>query len=98
MTAVDGAAAALKLRDEGVPFDAIISDIEMPGMDGLAFARTLRAGGAWSEAPVIALSARAEPADVARGREAGFTDYVAKYDRDALLQSLRDCLAAPLAA
>ncbi|WP_245217323.1 hybrid sensor histidine kinase/response regulator, partial [Neoroseomonas nitratireducens] len=98
VTAVDGAAAALKLRDENVPFDAIISDIEMPGMDGLAFARTLRAGGAWSDAPVIALSARAEPADVARGRDAGFTDYVAKYDRDALLQSLRDCLAAPLAA
>ena len=48
--------------------------------------------------PLIALSSRAEPADIARGREAGFTDYVAKYDREALVQSLRDCLGAPLAA
>ncbi len=98
VTAVENPAAALRLREDGVPFDAIVSDIEMPDMDGLAFARALRAGGAWSEAPLIALSSRAEPADVARGREAGFTDYVAKYDREALLRSLADCLSAPLAA
>ncbi|MBR0648484.1 hybrid sensor histidine kinase/response regulator [Roseomonas terrae] len=98
VTAVDGPVAALRLREEGVPFDAIVSDIEMPDMDGIAFAQALRAGGTWSEAPLIALSSRAEPADVARGREAGFTDYVAKYDREALLQSLADCLSAPLAA
>ncbi|MEO3472439.1 hybrid sensor histidine kinase/response regulator [Roseomonas sp. CAU 1739] len=96
VTAVDSAVAALKLREDGVPFDAIISDIEMPDVDGIAFARALRAGGAWSDAPLIALSSRAEPADVASGREAGFTDYVTKYDRDALLQSLTDCLAASL--
>ncbi len=98
VTAVDSAAAALRVREEGVPFDVIVSDIEMPGMDGLAFARALRAGGVWSEIPIIALSSRAEPADVSRGREAGFTDYVAKYDREVLLQSLSDCLSASLAA
>jgi two-component system chemotaxis sensor kinase CheA len=98
VTAVDGAIAALRLREEGLPFDAIVSDIEMPDMDGIAFAQALRAGGTWSEAPLIALSSRAEPADVARGREAGFTDYVAKYDREALLRSLAECLSMPLAA
>ncbi|MBB5690830.1 two-component system chemotaxis sensor kinase CheA [Roseomonas alkaliterrae] len=98
VTAVDGAAAALRLRDDGAAFEAVISDIEMPEMDGIAFAQALRAGGAWAEVPLIALSARAEPADVARGRDAGFTDYVAKYDREALLQSLRDCLTARQAA
>jgi two-component system chemotaxis sensor kinase CheA len=98
VTAVENPAIALRLREDGTPFDAVISDIEMPEMDGIAFARALRAGGAWSEVPLIALSSRAEPADVERGREAGFTDYVAKYDRDALLQSLHDCLAAPVSA
>lgn len=98
VAAVDSPVAALQLREEGADFDAIVSDIEMPEMDGLAFARALRAGGAWSDAPLIALSSRAEPADIARGREAGFTDYVAKYDREALVQSLRDCLGAPLTA
>ncbi|WP_137126922.1 chemotaxis protein CheW [Roseomonas sp. HF4] len=96
VTAVDSAAAALRMREEGARFDAVVSDIEMPEMDGIAFARALRAGGAWAEVPLIALSSRAEPADVARGRDAGFTDYVAKYDREALMQSLADCLAAPL--
>jgi two-component system chemotaxis sensor kinase CheA len=96
--AVDGPAAALRLREEGHAFDAVVSDIEMPDMDGIAFAKALRAGGAWEAMPLIALSSRAEPADVARGRDAGFTDYVAKYDREALLQSLQDCLSAPLAA
>jgi two-component system chemotaxis sensor kinase CheA len=96
--AVENPAVALRLREDGVPFDAVISDIEMPEMDGLAFAQALRAGGPWAEVPLIALSSRTEPADIARGREAGFTDYVAKYDREALLQSLRDCLTAPLAA
>lgn len=98
VTAVENPVAALRLREDGVPFDAIVSDIEMPDMDGLAFARALRAGGAWCDAPLIALSSRAERADVARGREAGFTDYVAKYDREALLRSLADCLSVPLAA
>ena len=98
VAAVDGPAAALRLREEGAAFDAVISDIEMPGMDGITFAQAVRAGGSWAEMPLIALSGRAEPADVARGREAGFTDYVAKYDRDALLQSLNDCLSTPLAA
>jgi len=96
--AVDGPVAALRLREEGARFDAVISDIEMPEMDGIAFARALRSGGAWAEMPLIALSSRTEPADIARAREAGFTDYVAKYDRAALLQSLSDCLSAPVAA
>ena len=75
------------LREAGDDFDVIVSDIEMPGMDGFAFAAAVRAGGAWASLPMVALSPRAEPADVARGREVGFTDYVAKFDRDALLQS-----------
>jgi two-component system chemotaxis sensor kinase CheA len=98
VAAVENPAIALRLREEGVPFDAVISDIEMPEMDGIAFAEALRAGGPWSAVPLIALSSRTDPADIARGREAGFTDYVGKYDRDALLQSLRDCLAVPMTA
>ena len=76
VTAAAGGAEALKLRDAGLQFDAIVSDIDMPEMDGLAFARAVRAGGAWSAIPMIALTARAEPRDIDAGRAAGFTDYV----------------------
>ena len=93
VTAVAGAAEALRLREAGEMFAAIVSDIAMPEIDGIAFVRQLRAGGAWAELPVIALTGRAEPADIASGRDAGFTDYVAKFARDALLGSLQQCLA-----
>ncbi|MCA3302763.1 MAG: chemotaxis protein CheW [Roseomonas sp.] len=98
VTAVESPAEALRLRDAGVEFEALISDIEMPEMDGLSFARNVRAAGAWMRLPLVALSSRTAPEEVARGREAGFTDYVAKYDRDALLSSLRECLSAPIVA
>jgi two-component system chemotaxis sensor kinase CheA len=62
-------------------------------MNGLDFVRRLREGGPWAELPVIALSARAAPGDVEAGRRAGFTDYVAKFDRSALLRSIEDCLS-----
>jgi two-component system chemotaxis sensor kinase CheA len=76
-------------------FDAIVSDIEMPDMDGLSFVRAVRAGGIWAELPVIALSGKVSDDNVEAGREAGFTDYVGKFAKDALLLSLRQCLSQP---
>ncbi len=95
---VAGAEDALRLRDAGAMFDAIVSDIEMPGMDGLEFARTVRSGGPWASLPMIALTAHTEPQQVEAGRDAGFTDYVTKFNRDSLVSSLRECLAEPVAA
>ena len=92
VAAAADAAQALRLRDAGVQFDAIISDIEMPDMNGIAFVQAVRADGPWASLPVIALSGHAGAADVAAGREAGFTDYVEKFRREALLASLRQCL------
>lgn len=92
VTAASNATQALALRDEGRMFDAIVSDVEMPEMDGLAFARAVRSGGAWSRLPMVALSARFDPADVEAGRAAGFTDYIAKFEQDTLLVSLRQCI------
>ena len=48
--------------------------------------------------PLIALTGQSDPADIERGRESGFTDYVAKFDRAALLDSLRQCLTAAIPA
>ena len=93
VTAAAGAAQALKLRDSGAMFDAIVSDIEMPELDGLAFARRVRAGGAWLDLPMIALSGRARPKDIAAAREAGFTDFVEKFEPEPLLECIRRCLA-----
>jgi two-component system chemotaxis sensor kinase CheA len=88
VTAVENATEALAMRDGGAMFDVIISDIDMPGMGGLDFARAVRESGPWAELPLIALSAATEPADIAAGMEAGFTDYIPKSQRDNLLASL----------
>ena len=94
VTAARNAGEALRLRDGGAMFDAIVSDIEMPEIDGHALVRQIRAGGRWAQLPVIALTSHASPDSIDTGREAGFTDYVTKFEREALLASLQQCLAA----
>ena len=96
VTAVNGGAEALALRNAGTMFDAIISDIEMPDMDGLAFVRLARVEGIWSSLPMIALSGRSNPVDVEIGLAAGFTHYMPKFDREALLDRLQRCLEPEL--
>ena len=95
VSAVPDAVRALALRDAGQMFDVIVSDIEMPDMDGIAFVRAVRAGSLWNTLPVIALSGRLGEREVEAGRDAGFTDYVGKGAKEALLQSLRQCLSQP---
>jgi two-component system chemotaxis sensor kinase CheA len=84
---------ALKLCDQGEQYDVIISDIEMPGMSGFEFAETLKKNERWRDTPLVALSSHSSPKDIARGRKVGFDDYVAKFDRDALLQTLSEAFS-----
>jgi len=98
VSAAASAAEALRLRESGRMFDAIVSDIEMPDMDGLAFAREVRAAGPWASLPMIALSGHADPSQIEAGRDAGFTDYVAKMQRDQIIESLRQCLTVLVAS
>jgi two-component system chemotaxis sensor kinase CheA len=94
VTTVESADRALGLCEAGQDFDVIISDIEMPGMDGFQFASTVKKAGRWQKTPMVALSSHATPKDLDRGRAAGFSDYVAKFDRDALLHTLSEALSA----
>ena len=88
VTTAESATEALTMRDRGSKFDVIISDIEMPEMDGFAFAEEVRRDLRWGEIPMVALSAHATDRDFERGRNVGFNDYVAKSDRDELVRSL----------
>ena len=88
---VEDAQEALKLCQTGENFDVIISDIEMPGMSGFEFAEQVKADGSnWRNTPLLALSSHATPQDLDRGKAAGFDDYIAKFDRDALLKSIAE--------
>ena len=85
---------ALEMREAGRAFDIIVSDIEMPGMDGFQFAEEVLKDERWADTPIIALSSHTTPQDFDRGRQAGFSDYVAKFDRDALMNTLSQTLRA----
>ncbi|WP_025322180.1 hybrid sensor histidine kinase/response regulator [Deferrisoma camini] len=88
LEAEDGQEAWDILCREGERIDAVVTDIEMPNMDGLALTRKIRADERFRHLPVVALTTLAEDEDIARGREAGVTDYQVKLDRDELLASV----------
>jgi len=74
----------------GQVFDVVLTDIEMPDMNGFEFAETIRADQHLSAMPIIALSSMVSPAAIERGRLAGFHDYVAKFDRPGLIAALKE--------
>jgi len=87
-------ADALRVVD-GTPFDAVVSDIAMPGQDGYALI-TLMKDRLGPRMPVatIALTAYASRADRDRALAAGFREHLAKpVNPDILLQTLEDLLA-----
>jgi CheY-like chemotaxis protein len=59
-------------------FDLILLDVEMPEMDGLTACRTLRANSQFDSVPIVMLTARKEPEDIAAGFAEGVTDYMTK--------------------
>jgi DNA-binding response OmpR family regulator len=79
ISAVDGA-QALELVDERKP-DLVITDVEMPKLDGYAVCKTIKERAARGELPplpVIICSALGEAADLERGFDAGADDYLVK--------------------
>ncbi|WP_407156284.1 chemotaxis protein CheW [Bradyrhizobium sp. STM 3557] len=71
-------------------FNVIVTDIEMPEMNGFEFAETIRADQNLNHLPVIAVSSLISPAAIERGRQAGFYDYIAKFDRPGLIAALKE--------
>ncbi len=87
--AVDGVEALTRVRRE--TFDALVVDVMMPGVDGLALCRVMRADG--DRTPVLMLTARVETPDRVAGLDAGADDYLPKpFDLDELLARLRALL------
>ena len=87
--AVDSPKQAITLCEEGKNFDLIVSDIEMPEMDGYAFIAWCRQSR-WRDTPVIALTSRTSPADIRKGEELGFDRYLPKLDQGALFRAVEE--------
>jgi two-component system chemotaxis sensor kinase CheA len=90
VSAVASAQEALAMLKDGARFDVVVTDIDMPDMDGFEFAESLRGDPRMAELPVIALSSVISPEAAERGRQVGFHDYVAKFDRQGLIAALKE--------
>jgi CheY-like chemotaxis protein len=80
-TAEDGESAVLMIRrSDGDYYDAVLMDIQMPGIDGYETARNIRRLFDWEHAqvPIIAMTANAFEEDMERARSAGMNAYIAK--------------------
>ncbi|MCW2570145.1 MAG: CheA signal transduction histidine kinase, partial [Frankiales bacterium] len=88
-TAVDGLDGASRLRDD--PVDLVLSDIEMPGMDGFDLTRTIRRTKGWENVPVIIMTSRGEDTARQAGLDAGASAYLLKneFDQEQLVQTVR---------
>ena len=94
LDAADGAIAWDMLEKNPDKVQLVVTDIEMPNMNGLDLTRHIRADNRVSRLPVIALSSLASDEDMAQGRSAGVDDYQIKLDRDALMGRVHSLLAA----
>lgn len=95
VTTLDNPITALEMRENGEKFDIIVSDIEMPDMDGFEFARKVREENSrWRDIPMVALTSHATQQDIDHGLDVGFSRYIAKFDRDTLLSTLTETLVA----
>src|SRR3546814_2721873 len=70
VTTVESADEALALREAGEEFDVIVSDIEMPGMNGFDFPHAVKGSPQWPHTPIVALSSHATPPDLVPGPQA----------------------------
>ncbi|MDQ1485529.1 MAG: two-component system, chemotaxis family, sensor histidine kinase and response regulator WspE [Actinomycetota bacterium] len=80
VTAVDGLDGIARLRAE--PADLVLSDVEMPGMDGFTLTRTIRRTRGWEQVPVVIMTSRGDESDRRAGLEAGASAYLLKSDFD----------------
>lgn len=91
-TAVDGVAAWDALQAQ--PYDLVVSDVEMPRMDGFALCRAIRGSPRLKQLPVILVTALEREEDRALGLEAGADAYLGKssFDQRTLLEAVQQLL------
>jgi len=92
ITAVDGADGWRILQERGA--DLVVSDVEMPRMDGLQLTEAMRASPRFRETPVILITALESEEHRSRGLEVGADAYLGKssFEQEGLLNTVRELI------
>ncbi len=91
-TAADGMEALAMLKDH--PFDMVVSDVDMPRMNGFTLTEKIRADARWVLLPVVLVTSLDSPEDQQHGLTVGADAYIRKasFEKSALLAVIRDLL------
>lgn len=73
---------------KSTPVDIVVSDVEMPVMDGYSMTRAIREIDRLKHLPVLLNSSMSGDANVAKGHEAGATDYIVKFEPHLVLEAI----------
>ncbi|OEU74333.1 MAG: hybrid sensor histidine kinase/response regulator [Desulfuromonadales bacterium C00003093] len=91
--AEDGMVAWNLLQEHADEVFLVVTDVEMPNLDGVGLAGKIKGDQRFSHLPVIALTTLAGDEDMARGKEVGIDDYQVKLDREKLMESIHGLLS-----
>lgn len=86
---VSNGALALEVIERSEPFDLVVSDIEMPVLDGFDLCRRIRELKAYQNVPIIAFSGLDKLEYLVKARESRFSAWVPKLEKQALLEVMR---------
>jgi len=88
VTAEDGSVAWEYLNEHPNEIQVVVTDLEMPNMDGFELTKLIKNDDRFAHLPVIALTSLAGEDDMAKGKQVGIDDYQIKLDKERLLQSI----------
>ncbi len=86
--AEDGMVAWNLLQEHNDEISLVLTDLEMPNLDGYGLTKKIKGDNRFSHLPVIALTSLAGEEDIEKGRQTGIDDYQTKLDRERLMQSI----------
>nr|WP_320015464.1 chemotaxis protein CheW [uncultured Desulfobacter sp.] len=87
--AEDGLIAWELLRERVEEIDLVVTDLEMPNMDGFELTKRIKSDPSYSHLGVIALTSLASEAHIEKGKSAGIDEYEIKLDREKLMNVIR---------
>jgi len=94
----DGRVAWDVLEQQGPEITMVVTDIEMPNMDGFTLTEKIKGDKRFRHLPVIALTTLAAEEDIARGKAVGVDEYHIKLDKERLMESVHRYAKAAMAA
>ena len=94
LKAENGQEALQVLADNSDEVDLVLTDIEMPVMDGWEFVRNVRTEARWEDLPIIAVTSVAGDENEKRGLGLGINQYLIKLDREEILEHCKRYLKA----